>query len=187
MTRVLYKPQRKVVIISENRVKVIMAAPQGPDSVAPAEYTQHIENKNNPHEVALLQLKVNAADVGRWVRVNAAGTALEVCAAPLTEAPVYPDPPDEKVKVDAGDTSGYLDAKVAGALWVDTTEHKLKLKGATGDTVLPNYYYGTNASGVLGFWSLADLITPSGIAADNEEEWLNTGSVAFWGMPEGAL
>ena len=180
MAKVIYKPNRRVIYLGNNKIKVITAAVQGADAVAPAIYTDHIANHNNPHQVGLLQLSVPANCAGKWLRISDDGTSVIVVDPPLTAVPTFPAPADEKVKADPADpATGYLNAKVGGVLYVDETTHLLKLKGATGDTVAASYYYGTNASGVLGFWPLPDLPTP--IADwDKEEEWLDTGAVTFF-------
>ena len=58
MTRVLYENKRRVVVISQNKVKVITCAVQGPDAIPPETYIAHMDRTDNPHMVNLLQLLI---------------------------------------------------------------------------------------------------------------------------------
>ena len=45
----------------------------------------------------------------------------------------------------------------------------------------PNYYYGTNDTGQIGFWKLPDsLIQVNDFSVEDENEWLNDGSINFF-------
>jgi len=183
--RVIYEPKQRVIVFAKNKIKVVTCAVQGPEAIPPETYQAHMDNKNNPHEVGLLQLLVPVGNQGQWVRFSNDGTQLIAVPPPLTEMPVLPQPIDEKIKTDPSDASpGFLNAKVAGMLYVDEVNHVLRLLGAMDATVPPNYYYGTNDSGQFGFWALpASLIQVCGITKENEDEWLNTGAVEFFDWP----
>lgn len=183
--RVVYKPERRVVVLSKNHIKVIDVAVQGPDAIPPETYAAHMTNTNNPHEVGLLQLVVPSGNAGQWVRISDDGTTLIVVDPPLTEMPILPQPIDEKVKADPHDaTGGYLNEKVSGIIYVDESAHVLRLLGVTGTTFPGNYYYGTNDNGQLGFWPLPNsLLQMCGITEEIIEEWLDDGAVAFYDWP----
>jgi hypothetical protein len=184
--RVIYDElERRTIKIGKSHIKVIMAAVQGTSSIPPSTYIEHIQNQGNPHQVKLLQLLVDAGNAGKWLKVNAAGDGIELVDAPLTTMPALPNPIDEKVKADPSDpTAGYLSAKVAGCLVIDSAMHLMRLKGAAASEYPPDYYYGTNDNGVLGFWRLPSALIPSsGIGPENEDEWLNDGAVGFYDYP----
>ena len=185
MTRVLYENKRRVVVISQNKVKVITCAVQGPDAIPPETYIAHMDRTDNPHMVNLLQLLIPAGNNGKWLRFSDDGTTLFANDPPLTEVPDLPQPIDEKVKACASDpTSSYLRDKVAGLLYVDEINHVLRLLGAIDTTYGANLYYGTNDNGEIGFWHLPDgLIQISGIGVENEDEWLNDGEPNFFDLP----
>lgn len=183
--RVLYESKRRVVVVSRNKIKVVNCAVQGPDAIPPDTYTSHMENTNNPHEVRLFQLLIPAGNDGQWLRFSDDGSELIATDPPLTEVPELPQPTDEKVKADSADpTAGFLNSKVAGVLRVDEVGHVVRLQGALDVSYPANYYYGTNDEGQLGFWPLPDsLVQESGIGAEDMDEWLNTGELAFFEWP----
>lgn len=183
--RVVYEPKRSVVVVGRNRIKVITCAVQGPGAIPPDTYQAHVEDRNNPHEVGLFQLLVPEGAAGQWVRFSDDGRRLIAVDPPLTEMPILPQPIDEKVKADAADPlPGFLNAKVAGVLYVDESAHVVRLRGVLSGTYPGRYYYGTNDSGQLGFWPLpASLVQESGIGVEDEDEWLNTGAVGFFEWP----
>lgn len=183
--RVIYEPKRQVVVIGRNKIKVITCAVQGPDAIPPDTYQAHVDARDNPHEVGLFQLLVPEGAAGQWVRFSDDGTKLIAVDPPLTEMPELPQPIDEKVKSDPADAvPGFLNAKVAGVLYVDESAHVVRLRGVMAGSYPPNYYYGTNDAGQLGFWPLpASLIQECGIGVEDEDEWLNTGAVGFYGWP----
>ncbi|WP_278549549.1 hypothetical protein [Cloacibacillus evryensis] len=183
--RVIYEPKRQVVVVGKDRIKVITCAVQGPGAIPPDTYQAHVDARDNPHEVGLFQLLVPTGVAGQWVRFSDDGTRLIAVDPPLTEMPVLPQPIDEKVKADPADAvPGFLNAKVAGVLYVDESAHVVRLRGVMAGSYPPNYYYGTNDAGQLGFWPLpASLIQECGIGVEDEDEWLNTGAVSFYGWP----
>lgn len=189
MTRIIYESIRSVVVVSQNKIKVIQCAVQGPDAIPPDTYAAHIENTDNPHGVGLFQLLVPEGNAGQWIRIADDGTALIPTPPPLTEMPVLPQPTDEKVKADPADpAAGFLNAKTGGLIYVDEAGHVLRLRGIMSDSYPGNYYYGTNDEGQLGLWPLpGSLIYESGIGAglgaEDENEWLNAGEVGFYGWP----
>ncbi len=183
--RVIYENRRRVVAVEKNKIQVVMPAVQGPPGIPPDTYIVHMVDYDNPHRVGLLQLLAESYQAGKWVRVNDTGTGVIAVDPPLTEIPELPQPVDEMVKADPGDPkSGYLAQKVQGCIVVDTVMHLVRLKGAAASEYLPNYYYGTNDAGQLGFWPLpASLLPESGIGPEDENEWLNTGAVEFFDWP----
>lgn len=185
MTRVLYENIRRVVMISDNKVKVITCAVQGPDAIPPETYMAHMDNTDNPHRVGLFQLLIPAGNNGQWLRFSDDGSALIPTSPPLTEMPVLPQPIDEKVKAWAGDpTSTHLNQKIAGVLYIDEENHVLRLRGDLNIGYAPNHYYGTNDEGQFGFWEIpSGLIQVSGIGIEDENEWLNSGELNFFDLP----
>lgn len=185
MTRVIYEPTHSVVVIAKNRIKVVTCAVQGPGAIPPETYSAHVAARNNPHEVGLFQLVTPAGCAGQWVRFSDDGTKLVAVPPPLTEMPVLPQPVDEKIKTDPADpVPGFLNAKVAGLLYVDEAAHLLALRGVLSGSYPGNYYYGTNDAGQLGFWPLpAGLVAVCGIGPEDEDEWLNFGEVSFYEWP----
>lgn len=183
--RVIYEDRRRVIVTAKNRIKVVMPGVQGPPGIPPDTYAAHMTDYDNPHRVQLLQLLAESYQAGKWVRINDTGTGVIAVDPPLTEVPELPAPTDDKVKADPGDPeSGYLAQKVQGCIVVDTVMHLVRLKGAAASAYQPNYYYGTNDAGQLGFWPLpASLIQECGIGVEDEDEWLNTGAVGFYGWP----
>jgi len=188
--RVTYSSQRRVIKISSNRIKVIDVATQGPPAIPPTVYMDHMARVDNPHQVGVFQLLVPSGNNGKWIKFAEDGSALEPTRAPLVELPPLPIPPDECVRADPSDpVTGFLNSKVAGLIYVDEAEHVVRLLGVTGGSdVPPNCYYGTNDEGQLGFWPLPEsLIHVSGIGtgvcAENEDEWNNTGEVALFTWP----
>ena len=183
--RVVYKAIREVVKISKNKLKVITGAVQGPDAIPPTTYSAHMENMNNPHQVGFFQLLIPSGKAGKWIRFSDDGASLIAVNAPLTTMPVLPQPVDELIKTDPADPdASFMEDKVSGILYIDNENHVVRMSGVVASSYPPNYYYGTNDEGQMGFWPLPSSLLPvCGIGEEDEEEWLNFGAVDFFDLP----